>query len=202
MSMEDTLAYIYRPGKIYLNLTNACTNTCSFCARTFGIFTLGPFDLSLSSVHDPEEYIAALEGCMTREGAPQEVVFCGYGEPTLRFETLLRIAAWSKGRGLTVRLNTNGQAILINGGDALARLAQHVDRVNVSVNAPDEESYQRICCPRMGEATWRGVMGFLRLAKVRIGDVWASAVGRALSPEELSALRELMRLLGIPLHVR
>ncbi len=198
----DVLIYEYRPLRLYVNLTNRCTNECVFCARTRGEFRLGPFDLSLSQEHPAEAYIRALEGRLRRGRPPFEVVFCGYGEPTLRIDELVEIARWVKGKGLSVRLNTNGQAELLHRGDVVSRLIGCVDRVNVSLNAPDEASYVRVSCPIAGGEAWRWVVGFLRRAVRHLPDAWASVVGRSLTAEEVSAAYHLTERLGTRLLVR
>lgn len=198
----DCLIYEYRPRRLYVNLTNRCTNACIFCARTAGEYRLGPFDLRLSQEHAASAYIAALSRRLREGQAPTEVVFCGYGEPTLRIDELVEIAAWVKARGLTVRLNTNGQAELIHRADIIPRLVGLIDRVNVSLNAPDAASYLRVSCPIAGEEAWRWVVGFLRRAVRHLPDAWASVVGASLTPEEVSASHTFAAFCGTRLLVR
>jgi TatD DNase family protein len=199
--MTDCLVYEYRPGRLYVNLTNDCTNACSFCARSLPSFELGPFDLKLSKEHAPDEYIDAVRRYVRRRPI-HELAFCGYGEPTLRLDALLCIAAWGREQGLSTRLNTNGHGELIHGKDVVSDLATCLDRVNVSLNAPDEESYARISNPESGQCAWRWVVGFLRRCRAKMPDSWASVVGSTLSPEELSAARELCTRLRVRLLIR
>ncbi|KOR27476.1 hypothetical protein TI04_13230, partial [Achromatium sp. WMS2] len=51
-----------------------------------------------------------------------EVVFCGYGEPTLRLKVLLEVAKFIKQHGGQVRVNTDGLADLVHKGKALPAL--------------------------------------------------------------------------------
>jgi TatD family-associated radical SAM protein len=129
-------------------------------------------------------------------------VFCGYGEPTLRLEGVLRLASWGREQGLSTRLNTNGHAELIYGRDLVSELACCIDRINVSLNAPDEASYARVSNPELGPFAWRWVVGFMRRCRSRIPDTWASVVGKTLSPEEISAVRELCTRLDVRLMIR
>jgi TatD DNase family protein len=199
--MADCLVYEYRPGRLYVNLSNDCTNSCVFCARSFSSFTLGPFDLTLSREHSTKEYVDAADRYV-REHQIHELVFCGYGEPTLRLDTVLRLASWGKEQGLSTRLNTNGHGGLIHGRDISSDLVSCIDRVNVSLNAPDEQSYARVSNPEPGSYVWRCVVGFLRRCRGKIPRSWASVVGRSLSPEEISAARELCSRLQVKLMVR
>ena len=101
--MADNI-YVYQCGdQLYINLTNRCTNRCDFCIRKNPV-GIG-YDLWLQQEPTAEQVIAELEG---QEVA--EVVFCGYGEPTIRLDVLLEVAAYIKKRGGTVRINTNGHA--------------------------------------------------------------------------------------------
>jgi len=200
--MDDCLIYEYRPGSLYVNLTNACTNSCIFCSRTYSSYLLGGFDLFLSNEHGAEEYIDNLKRSISGHSLIREIVFCGYGEPTSRLGALLEIAAWSKERGFPVRLNTNGLAEMIHERDVVFELIGLIDGVNVSLNAPDPHSYAGISNPEGGEDVWRCVLGFLRRCLHYLPETWASVVGDTLSPEELSATRALCSNLGAILHVR
>ena len=199
---SDCLTYEYRPRRLYVNLTNRCNNQCVFCARTRGEYRLGSFDLRLARDHPPEDYVAAVEQRCAAGPRPLELVFCGYGEPTLRLPELLEIARWAKDRALPVRLNTNGQAELIHGSDVVSRLAGLIDRVNVSLNAPDELSYVRTSCPQAGGEAWGWVVGFLRRSVRYLPEAWASVVGHALTAEEVSASYQLAAFCGSRLRVR
>ncbi|MCU0610316.1 MAG: TatD family nuclease-associated radical SAM protein [Candidatus Eisenbacteria bacterium] len=199
---RDCLVYEYRPNTLYVNLTNRCTNECLFCARSGGEYRLGCFDLRLAAEHPAADYLSALEPRFARASLPREVVFCGYGEPTLRIDALIEIAGWVRSRGVPVRLNTNGQAELIHRTDVVSMLAACVDRVNVSLNAPDGASYLRVSNPVAGEESWRWVVGFLRRAVRSLPEAWASVVGEALTAEEVSAARELAGFCGTRLLVR
>lgn len=199
--MDDCLIYEYRPGRLYVNLTNDCTNACGFCARSFSSFKLGRFDLTLSQEHTVVEYFDAVSRYVRQQDI-HELVFCGYGEPTLRLDAVLRIASWGKKQGLSTRLNTNGHAELIHGRDIVSDLVGCIDRVNVSLNAPDEKSYTRVSNPEPGPYAWRWVVGFLRRCNRRIPRSWASVVGNVLSPEEISAVRELCSRLQVRLVIR
>lgn len=201
--MSDTLVYPYRRGSLYINLTNECGNSCLFCARSHRIFRLGQFDLGLTIEHGIDEYQQGIDSHIRDRGKPREFVFCGYGEPTTRIRALLDLSQWiQKEYGGVIRLNTNGQTGLMWGKEYLHDLAAVVDRINVSLNAPDLSSYRRICRPVYDGDAWRHVVGFARYMKDCEVDVWCSAVNIVLSVEELSALREFLRFLEIPLRIR
>ena len=84
--MADII-YTYR-NKVYLNLTNRCPCSCTFCIRS-NADGLGSAN-TLWHKSDPtaEEITAAIES-FDFSGFP-EVTFCGYGEPTERLPELLQ----------------------------------------------------------------------------------------------------------------
>jgi TatD DNase family protein len=91
-------------------------------------------------------------------GDPQgfdEIVFCGYGEPTIRLAELKEIAAWVKQRGGRTRLNTDGHGNIINKRNIVPELVGLLDAVSVSLNSPDPRQYgelMRVDGPRYFEA--------------------------------------------------
>ena len=100
----------------------------------------------------------------------KEVVFCGYGEPTMRLETLLFVAQTLKGwmaqakyPPFKIRLNTNGLGNLINRKDIVPELRRVVDVVNISLNAENETVWRRIVRPAEGyENGYESVRAFIR----------------------------------------
>ena len=81
----------------------------------------------------------------------KEAVFIGFGEPTCRFDALLRLTEWLSKKGLHVRLDTNGHAArMYPGRDVVTELkTAGLDAVSVSLNAESEEKYNR-CYRRSG----------------------------------------------------
>ncbi|MBN2643913.1 MAG: YchF/TatD family DNA exonuclease [Desulfuromonadaceae bacterium] len=164
------IAYRIR-NALYLNITNRCTNHCVFCAK-FRDFEVKGHQLKLDHEPDAKEIIQAI-GDPT---AYEEVVFCGYGEPLLRLETVIEVARWLKQQGIRVRINSDGQANLVHGRNILPELEGLVDSLSISLNAPFAEQYQQLCHSRFGEQGFEAVKEFLRQAPHFIPEVVASAV--------------------------
>ncbi len=158
-------------GSLYINLTNRCSNHCGFCARNESIMVKG-HDLSLEREPGAEEIIKAA-GDISKY---KEVVYCGFGEPFIRLETLKKTAAAFKAKGARVRVDTNGQGNLIHGRNILPGLKGLVDAVSVSLNAPTAEKYQKICSSQFGEAAFNGLKEFISEAAKYIPEVTASVV--------------------------
>ncbi len=106
-----------------------------------------------------------------------EVVFCGFGESTQRLDLLKQLAAFAHSKGKKVRLDTDGLGNLIHGRDILPELKGLIDATSVSLNAPDAETYAKICPSRFKEKAYPYVKEFIKEAKKYIPDVTASVVG-------------------------
>jgi len=188
------IAYKIR-NSLYLNITNRCSNRCSFCAK-FDNFTVKGHNLLLDGEPSFEEIMSAV-------GQPQgidEVVFCGYGEPLIRLDLVKRVAAELKGRGYPIRINTDGQANLVHGRNILPELAGLVDSVSVSLNAPDAATYGQICNTPFGEGGFEAVCTFIREAHQFIPQVVASAV--TVPGIDIDACRRLAESLGAEFRAR
>ena len=132
-------------NSLYLNITNRCPNSCYFCFRRFknGI---QDFTLKLEKEPSTEEVIEELQETLNRKNW-NEIVFCGFGEPLERLDIVLDVTRWIKQHSRkTVRVDTNGQAYLLNKGRDVARELKEagVDKVSVSLNAHNKETYNQI----------------------------------------------------------
>jgi len=188
------IAYKIR-NSLYLNITNRCSNRCSFCAK-FDDFTVKGHNLLLDGEPSLQEVMAAI-------GQPvgiDEVVFCGYGEPLIRLDLVKQVARELKGRGYRIRINTDGQANLVHGRNILPELAGLVDSISVSLNAPDAATYGRICNTPYGVAGFEAVCAFIRGAQQHIPQVVASAV--TLPGIDIEACRSLAESLGAEFRIR
>ncbi|MDD2541825.1 MAG: TatD family nuclease-associated radical SAM protein [Desulfuromonadaceae bacterium] len=188
------IAYKIR-NSLYLNITNRCSNHCSFCPK-FDDFTVKGHNLMLNSEPSFDEVMAAI-------GQPEEiteVVFCGYGEPLLRLELVKLVAAALKARSYQIRINTDGQANLFHGRNILPELTGLVDSVSVSLNAPDAATYSRLCNTPFGEAGFSGVCNFIQEAVNQIPQVVATAV--TVPGVDITACRTLAESLGAEFRVR
>ena len=186
-------------NNLYVNLTNKCPYSCTFCLRQTmdRIGESGRLWLEREPSYD--EVIAEFEKFNMDEY--EEVVFCGFGEPTERLDALVEIAGVLKERGHTVRLNTNGQGNLINGRDITTDLAMCVDKVNVSLNAPTAEAYQAVCRSIYGESAFSALISFAKRCRDKSMDVVLSVVD-CIGAEAVAACRALAEENGLRLRVR
>lgn len=203
------MEYTYRygdPRRLYFNITNRCTNRCSFCVRYCraglgGAVLCGDDEPDIGKLKDSVQSIGGI-------GAFSEFVWCGFGEPAFRLDLITEAAGWLRSRGARIRLNTNGHACLIHGRDVLAELSAAVDEVSISLNAPNPGCYLELCRPDPNsvavagrspesESFWEAMLDFLSRAPGHFKSVQASVVGSALSDQEIIACQDLTESLGI-----
>lgn len=180
---EDNLVYKL-DGKIYINLTNKCTNDCIFCIRTLKDDVCGKnlwlkednvaakdvLDQLKSIRKDENESGSRCEPESGRERPEQgehndgdvrvceanstganEIIFCGYGEPTLKLDVLKEVAKFIKEnyKDVNIRLNTNGHANFIYKRNIVPELVGLIDEISVSLNASSEELYKELTQPNL-----------------------------------------------------
>ena len=130
-----------------------------------------------------------------------ELVYCGYGEPTCALDNLIESAKYAKERyGVSIRVNTNGLANLYHKRDVIPELAQVVDSVSISLNAPTKEAYQDVTRPEFPDA-FDSMLSFGVECQKAIPSVKFTVVD-VLSDEDIKASQELADRLQVPLRVR
>ena len=203
--MSNVYVYEYfaeenHEGFLYVNLTNKCTNRCTFCIRNNENGVGGDADLWLTKEPTAADVIEAL-GKFDVDSY-KEVVFCGYGEPTMRLDTLLEIAAYiKKNYKCSVRINTNGHANAIHKADVTPRLRGLIDTLSISMNAPDAKSYDEICKCCFGEAGFDYMLDFANRAAAHVPHVLLSIVD-IMPEEDIERCRKLAEQNGCKLRVR
>lgn len=195
--MADIL-YTYK-NQVYANITNLCDCRCRFCIRSHedGV---GDAETLWHKV-DPtrEEIIAAMDEFDFT--GYTELVYCGYGEPTCALDNLIATARYAKEKyGVAIRVNTNGLGNLYYGKDIVPALAQVVDCVSISLNAPTKEAYMDVTRPKF-ENAFEGMLDFAVKCKDLIPQVKMTVVD-VLPEEDIQASRELAESLGVDLRVR
>ena len=196
-----TITYEYGDS-LYVNLTNRCSNACTFCVRNEHDNVNGKDPLWL----DREPTIEEIKEDFSKRDLSRysSVVFCGYGEPTMRFDDMVLIAKWLKAQkpDLPIRLNTNGQANLICGRNVTPELQGCFDCVSISLNAENAEKYQELCLSEFGgEKAFSGLLEFARLAKSYVPEVVLSVVD-VLPKEEIEHCRKIAEDCGVKFRVR
>ncbi|MES9898826.1 MAG: TatD family nuclease-associated radical SAM protein [Sedimenticola sp.] len=189
------LSYVIRDS-LYLNITDRCTLACTFCPKTQGVNKVHDFDLTLDHRPTTEEIIAAIDD----PACYKQVVFCGYGEPTLRFKVLMEVAKYIKAHGGQVRINTDGLANLANKRNVLSEMAECVDALSISLNAQNAEVYNLHCVPAL-KGSFENMLEFIEEAPKYIKDVTATAIS-GLEGVDIAACRELAETRGVKFRQR
>ena len=148
---DDNLVYIL-DNKVYINLTNRCTNDCIFCIRRLKDDVVGA-DMWLKSENiTAQDVIEQLEKYVDK--LPNGLTFCGYGEPTIKFDILKNVAEYVKKNypNVFIKVNTNGHGNVINKKNILPELKGLIDEFSISLNAQNEELYNELCLPKVSNA--------------------------------------------------
>ncbi len=189
--------YVYElAGKLYINLTNKCNNDCAFCIRNSGD-GIDDYYLWLDREPEAQEIITELK----KRQDIKKIVFCGFGEPLFRLDTLLEIAEYAKTLGIHTRLNTNGQADLIAGEGVAARLVGRLDQVSISLNATSKEKYIAICKPKSGGSAYDAMLKFAKEC-VEAGIDTIMSVVDVIGEQEIEQARLIACSIGATLRVR
>ncbi len=128
-------------NSLYVNVTNRCNADCVFCDRK-GEANIKGYNLKMSKKEEPsaQEYISEIKDPTQYD----EIVFCGYGEPTIRWEVVKEVAQWVKENGGKTRMNTNGHGNVINKRDITPDLENLLDTVSVSLNSVSPKQYSEL----------------------------------------------------------
>ena len=189
-------------GGLYANLTNRCPCRCEFCIRDM-VGALGGAD-SLWLRREPT--LDEIKELLSEWDLSQfdELVFCGYGEPTERLSDLLETARLAKELcpGIKVRINTNGLSDLINKRDTTGDLAGMIDAVSISLNAKGPEEYLALCHPRFGIGSFDAILDYTRRVKEVVPDVTMSIVGGTIPRQDERPCREIAESLGVKFRIR
>lgn len=185
---------------MYINITNGCPCRCVFCIRN-NADTISDND-SLWLEHEPDfDEIVAAFNAFDKTGIT-EAVFCGYGEPMVRADMVVRTAEYIKNNSkLNIRLNSNGLVKLIHPNFDLNSLKGLIDSVSVSLNAPNAKRYNEVTQPSFGERAFDVMLDFAKQMKNICGKVGFTVVD-VISDEEIEACKALAQSLEIPLRVR
>ncbi len=194
-SQASTLVYQIEDN-LYVNLTDRCTLACQFCPKHNGCNAVKGYDLEMT-VRPEAQQIIDLIGDPRRYNA---IVFCGYGEPTLRLKALLQIAHWVKANGGATRLNTDGLGNLVHKRNILPELRECIDALSISLNAQNEAVYIQHCVPALPGA-YQAMLAFVAQAPAYIADVSVSAIN-GLAGVDVDACRELAEARGVKFRQR
>lgn len=161
------------PETVYINLTNACTNSCIFCLRNQKDDVCGA-----EMWHDDEyQFEDIVNQFQNFQPYVKNVVFCGYGEPFLRREMMKEFCKYLRKNypEIKIRVNTNGHANAIYRTNVAEEFKGLIDSVSISLNASNEDEYDEICKPKIKNA-YEEVKKFIKACVAAGIDVSTSVV--------------------------
>lgn len=197
--MSNVLVYELE-GKLYINLTNKCTNDCIFCLRKDKDDVCGQ-QLWLD---DENSTAADVVKQLNKFKISEEIIFCGYGEPMLKLEVLKEVAKYIKENypNVKIRVNTNGHANYVYNRNVVPELKGLVDEFSVSLNGKDSDEYDELSQPNF-KGAYEEVKKFIKACSDADISVVASVVegykGRHIDIEKCE---QIASELGAKLRVR
>ena len=196
---EEILYKVY--NSLYINLTNKCPCACTFCERQFHD-RVGESD-SLWLDHEPtfDEVKEAFDKVNVDDF--DEIVFCGFGEPTEAFTVLKETAAFIKENyKKSVRINTNGLGNLVNGRNIAPELEGLIDTVSISLNTPNEDEYLKVVRPKFGRESFKALLDFASEAKKYVNQVIMTTVSTTISKADEEKCADICKALGVTYRIR
>lgn len=195
-----TVTYPVHNG-IYVNMTNRCPCACTFCLRQNGESVYGSDSLWLEREPTVKEVCDSIDAWDLNKY--NEVVFCGYGEPTERLDDLIEVAKYIKSKSdIKIRINTNGLADLIWNEPTAPKLQGLIDTVSISLNATNKEEYLKIVRPKFGIESYEAMLKFTKECTKYVSLVVMTVVDIVTSKEEQEICRKICESVGATLRIR
>ena len=188
-------------NNLYVNLTNKCPCSCTFCLRQT-MDHVGESD-SLWLTREPEYDEIIADFANFDVASFDELVFCGFGEPTERIDVLLKVARYFKETyHKPIRINTNGAGSLINGRDIAPELKGLVDTVSVSLNHPEKEEYLKLVRSKFGEESFDAMLSFAKACTKYVPHVVMTTVDTTISHEQEAQCQKICDEIGAAYRIR
>lgn len=184
----------------YVNSTNQCTCSCTFCLRQTKEMMEGN-TLWLKKEPSVEEIINEFEKYDLHDF--KEIVFCGFGEPLIRHDDLMQVAKYLKQKrpDIKIRVNTNGLSSLYHKRDITSEFEGLLDTVSISLNASNKEEYLRLTRSRYGIASFDEMLDFTKKCKAYVPHVVLTVVD-IIGQEEIEKCQKIADEIGVTLRVR
>ena len=189
------------PRGLYINLTNKCNCDCVFCLRQKKSMAENS-SLWLKTEPTADEVKSELDAVDWKNIS--EVVFCGFGEPTLRLAELLELLRYVKKirPEIPTRLNTNGLGELEHGRNISADFENILDTVSISLNAATAEKYFKITRAKFGIKSYEAMLTFAEHMKKFVPNVVLTIVDKVTPPEEIEQCKKICAERNLTLRVR
>lgn len=188
-------------NNLYVNLTNKCPCACTFCLRQTTDHMGESGRLWLEKEPTAKEVIDEFSKFDMR--LYEEIVFCGFGEPTEAFDVLKEVASFlKKTYPHPIRINTNGLGSLVNGRDIAPELEGLIDTVSISLNNPHADQYHELVRSRFGDVSFDAMLKFAKDCTKYVPNVVLTTVETTISKEDEALCAKLCAELGVKYRIR
>lgn len=188
-------------NNLYVNITNRCPCACTFCLRQ----TRDEMNNSGSLWLEREPSVAEVKAEFDKFDMSKydEVVFCGFGEPTERLDDMLEVCGFIKEKfAKPIRVNTNGLADLIHGRNTAPEFKGLVDTISISLNTPNPERYLELTRSKFGIQSFDAMVKFAENVKKYVGTVVLSTVSTTLTETEEKECAAICNRIGVTYRIR
>ena len=188
------------PNKIYINMTNRCSCSCTFCLRS-----LKEFNEHNSLWLKEEPSVELVKELFSKYDWSKvaEIIFCGFGEPTERLDDVLEVCRFIKDKyNKTIRINTNGLADLIHKKNTAPMFDGLIDIVSISLNTPNKERYLELTRSKFGIESFDAMIKFAENVKHYVKEVVLSTVSTTLTEEEETECADICKKIGVTYRIR
>lgn len=188
------------PNKIYINMTNRCSCSCTFCLRS-----LKEFNEHNSLWLSEEPSVETVQSLFLQYDWSRvaEIIFCGFGEPTMRLSDITALGSWLKSvhPDIPLRLNTNGLSDLVFGEPTAGKLEGIFDTVSISLNSSTAQKFVDVTRNRFGLASYDAMLTFAKACQNYVPHVVMTVVD-VIGAEEVAACQKVCDDNGLFLRVR
>ena len=188
-------------NNLYVNLTNKCPCACTFCLRQTRDHMENSGVLWLEREPSVQEIIDDFANFDVNKY--DEIVFCGFGEPTERIDAVTEVARFIKNTyNKPTRINTNGLGNLVNGRDITPDLEGVIDTISISLNTPNRERYYELTRSRFGIESFDAMLAFAKSAAQYVPNVILSTVSTTITEDEEKECQRICDELGVTYRIR
>jgi radical SAM protein, tatD family-associated len=134
----------------------------------------------------------------------KEVVFCGFGEPLIRHDDLMKVAKYLKERrpDLPTRVNTNGLSSLYNKRDITPEFKGLLDTVSISLNTSNKEDYLKLTRSQYGIDSFDELLDFAKKCKAYVPHVVLTIVDTTIPEKDVEICKQIAQNIGVTLRIR
>ncbi len=192
------ILYTVKNG-LYVNTTNRCPCDCTFCIRNHSDGVGDGENLWLKKEPTIKEVCDEIQKKNLKKF--KEVVFCGFGEPSVRIDDINEIIDFIRSiSDIKIRIDTNGLSNLIHQKSTEEKFSKF-DTVSISLNGYDAKTYTDVTRPVYGEKAFSEMLEFAKNVKQYCPDVVLTVVD-IIGKEAIEKSRKVANSIDVNFRVR